>query len=176
MKYFIPLLFVLFSVNAYGQEVEQNDKKITELNKRLDNLLGNSKTISGDSVEYKLDRLFLEIKTIKNNLQSLQESIEVLKTNGVQIKALKTKLSDVESGKYYIVLASERSIRRAELMLKKKGSPYTAKIVKNVKGTWYHVILEESFSMRSVIQTIIDIQKKDVKDVWFVNGKKLTEL
>ena len=77
----------------------------------------------------------------------------------MQLKALKTKLSDVESGKYYIVLASERSIKRAELMLKKKGSPYTAKIVKNVKETWYHVILEESFSSEEACEHAIFLKR-----------------
>ena len=182
MKYFIPLLFVLFSINAYGQETEQNDKKITELNRRLDNLLGNSKTISGDSVNYKLDRLFLEIQTIKEDVQSIQESIEELKTNGLpssntaKLAAINSKIADTESGVYYVVIASERTKDRAELFSKKRSSTYAQKIVKNVSGTWYHVILEESFSMRSAIQIVNDIKEKNVKDAWWVNGKKLTDI
>ncbi|MFT4755518.1 MAG: hypothetical protein ACI91R_000150 [Vicingaceae bacterium] len=182
MKYFIPLFFILFSVNAYGQKTEQNDKKITELNRRLDNLLGTSKTISGDSVNYKLDRLFLEIKTIKEDVQSIQESIGELKTNGLpssnaaKLAAINSKIADTESGGYYVVIASERTKDRAELFSTKWSSTYALKIVKNVRETWYHVILEEPLSMRSAIQTVSDIQEKDVKDVWWVNSKKLTDI
>lgn len=182
MKNFITLTLICFSIVGFAQadkKVEKNDEKIDELNVRLDNLLGTSKSISGDSVEYKLDILFQEIQSMKSEMKSIRKSVEEIKTPGVQntnnagLDKFNSKIQDIESGEYYVVLASERSKARAESKMKQLSNTGKIQVVQNIKGTWFHVILENSFNMRSAIQKTTDVKKEKVKDAWWVTGKKL---
>ena len=90
MRNFITFALLCFSLAGFAQteeNVEKNDQKINELNKRLDNLLGTSKTISGDSVEFKLDLLFKEIQSLKAEMQLLLNAVDEINGNGVTSSA-----------------------------------------------------------------------------------------
>ena len=185
MKNFIGLLLVCFSLTALAQteeKVQQNDKKINELNQRLDNLLGSSKSISGDSVEFKLDLLFREIQGLKTEMNSIKTSVEGIKTNGVPnynkagLNQLNSKIQDIENGEYYVVLASERSKERAERFVARFQNTQKIKVVQNLRGTWFHVVVDQPQDMRSAITTTNAIRQKDIKDAWWVTGRKLKDI
>ena len=185
MKNFITLALLCFSLAGFAQteeNVEKNDQKINELNKRLDNLLGSSKSISGDSVEFKLDLLFKEIQTIKSEMQSLFNSIDDIKANGVaasgqaKLDKMNAKFEEIEAGEYYVVLASRKSKERAESYVARYEHTQKLRVVQNMKGSWFHVIIDQAQDMRSAIETASSIREKDVKDAWWVTGKKLKDI
>ena len=185
MRNFITIAILCFSFVGFAQtekKVEKNDHKIDELNQRLDNLIGGSKAISGDSVTYKLDILFNEIQSLKSDMKAVRESLDEIKTSGVPVKNnskldnMASKIKDIESGEYYIILDSERDATRAENSKNKFEKTHTVKVVQNTKGTWYHVVLSKSQSMRSAIQTTNELRLKEIKDAWWVTGRKLKDI
>ena len=186
MKNFITLLLICLSAAVYSQtekKVEKNDEKINELNKRLDNLLGSSKTISGDSVEYKLDLLFKEIHSLKTEINSIKASVEEIKTNDGApnsnksgLDQLNSKIQDIENGEYYIVLASGRFKETVDRFVTRFQNTQKIKVVQNLKGTWYHVVVDQPQDMRSAIITTNAIRKKDIKDARWVTGRKLKNI
>lgn len=182
MKHFITVALICFSFAGFAQtekKVQKNDEKIDELNQRLDNLIGSSKEISGDSVEFKLDMLFREIQNLKTEMSSIRESVDEIKQNGVTssnasgLNKFNSKIENIENGQYYVVIASERTKSRAEAVLKKLTDSKNFQVVQNAKGSWYHVIVAESFDMRSAIKRTFEIRKTNVKDAWWVIGRKL---
>lgn len=185
MKNFITLALLCISIVGFAQQekkVEKNDQKIDELNKRLDNLVGSSKTITGDSIEFKIDLLFQEIRSIKTEMQSMRQTVEDIKANGVstsnttKLNKINSKLDDLENGEYYVVLASERTKARADKYLARYEQTQKLRVVQNSKGSWYHVIIDTAQNMRTAIETTENVRQKDVKDAWWVNGKKLQSL
>jgi hypothetical protein len=185
VKNFITLALLCFSLAGFAQteeNVEKNDLKINELNERLDNLLGSSKSISGDSVNYKLDLLFKEIQSLKTEMQSLLNSVDEIKANGIpnssqaKIDKINSKIEEIEIGEYYVVLASERLKERAERYLARYEHTQKLRVVQNVKGSWFHVIIDQPQDMRSAIETSNALRAKDVKDAWWVTGKKLKRI
>ncbi len=185
MKNFITLVLICFSIAGFAQtekNVEKNDEKIDELNQRLDNLLGTSKSISGDSVEYKLDLLFQEIQGLKSEMKTIRQSVEEIKADGVpnsdkaKLDKMNSRFQDIESGEYYVVVASERTKARAERFFARHQHTQKIRIVQNLKSTWFHVIIDQPQDMRSAIETTSAVRKKDVKDAWWVTGKKLKGL
>lgn len=187
MRNFITLTLLCFSLAGFAQteeNVEKNDQKINELNKRLDNLLGTPKSISGDSVEFKLDLLFKEIQSLRAEMQSLFNSIDDIKANVVtsstsnqsNLDKMNAKFEEIEAGEYYVVLASRKSKERAESYVARYEHTQKLKIVQNMKGSWFHVIIDQAQDMRSAIETASAIREKDVKDAWWVTGKKLKDI
>ena len=191
MRNFITFALLCFSLAGFAQteeNVEKNDQKINELNKRLDNLLGTSKTISGDSVEFKLDLLFKEIQSLKVEMQLLLNAVDEINGNGVTSSAtysdsdkskldkINARFQEIEAGEYYVVLASGKSKVQAERYVSRYEHTQKLRVVKNAKGTWFHVIIDQAQDMRSAIETSSAIRKKDVKDAWWVTGKKLKDI
>jgi len=185
VKNFITLFLLCFSIAGFaqaGKNVEKNVEKIDELNQRLDNLLGTSKSISGDSVGYKLDLLFLKIQELKSEMKSIRLSVEEIKDNGVpnsdraKLDKINSRFQEIESGKYYVVLASERTKVRAERFISNYKHTQKIRMVKNLSGTWFHIIIDQPQAMKDAIETTSAVRNKEVKDAWFVNGKKLTEI
>lgn len=174
LKLIIILSFLSVS-SVFAQsdsvKVDQNKNKIGELNQRLDNLLESSKTIDGDSVQYKLDLLFKEIKGIKTSLTELKESVEELnETKAIQVA--EEKIADIESGKYYMVLASRRDLGRIN-RAKKAMDSRDLMVVQNSKETWYHLVSTRAMSMSDAILKTAAERKNGVQDAWWVTAKKL---
>jgi hypothetical protein len=185
VKNFITLALLCISIVGFAQQekkVEKNDQKIDELNKRLDNLVGSSKTITGDSIEFKIDLLFQEIRSIKTEIQSMRQTVEDIKAIGVsnsnttKLDKLNSKLDDLENGEYYVVVASERTKARADKYLARYELTQKLRVVQNSKGSWYHVIIDRALNIRTAIETTENVRQKDVKDAWWVTGRKLKDI
>jgi len=52
---------------------------------------------------------------------------------------------------------------------------HKAKLVKNSKETWYHVILEEEFTEEQAGVSTAEFRKKGFSDAWWTTGKKLMQ-
>jgi hypothetical protein len=156
--------------------VASNDKKINELNGRLDNLLQGSKNIGEDSISYKIDKLMQEVSSLKSELKNLQVSVNEIKATDAEKKKLAEltdKVNEIESGQYYIVIGSERNSKRAELMQRKLSQEHPVKVVQNSRGSWYHIVLDKPYSMPEAIKQTAFIRGKSVSDAWWVTGRKL---
>lgn len=170
-------LFQLPTVFAQNDtaQVDRNKNKIGQLNQRLDKLLEDAKTIDADSVQYKLDQLFQEVQSIKENLTELRESVGALneevnfKKSGTEVE---DKITELQTGKYYMVLASKRDLVQLE-MVKNKMSDRNLLVVRNSRDTWYHLVLNEAMSMREAIEQTTAERKTGVEDAWWVTAKKI---
>ena len=136
MRLVLIIVISLISISTLlaqddSSKVNQNKEKIGELNQRLDKLLEGSKTIDGDSVEQKLRMLFEEIKSIKSSLTELKESVGQLSEELNDVKSLEEKITTIEHGKYYLVLASIRDKSRAA----KYGLCRTHSTLSTARGT-----------------------------------------
>ena len=177
---FAIIAFSLIGISTlFGQndtaQINQTKDKINELNQRLDKLYKSSQTIERDSVQYKLDMLFEEVKAIKSSMAELKETVEILSgeaTKDSSMKELEDKISDIQKGKYYVVLASERDMERIK-MVKKNMSNQQLLLVQNKKGSWYHLVLDKEIPMREAIQQTLNERQNGVKDAWWVSAKKL---
>ena len=114
-------------------------------------------------------------------MHSLFNSIDDIKANGVTSSAsdqakldkMNVKFEEIEAGEYYVVLASRKSKERAESYVARYEHTQKLRVVQNMKGSWFHVIIDQAQDMRSAIETASAIREKDVKDAWWVTGKKL---
>ena len=89
---------------------------------------------------------------------------------------MNARFQEIEAGEYYVVLASGKSKVQAERYVSRYEHTQKLRVVKNAKGTWFHVIIDQAQDMRSAIETSSAIRKKDVKDAWWVTGKKLKDI
>ncbi|MAC95794.1 MAG: hypothetical protein CMC96_09850 [Flavobacteriales bacterium] len=177
MRLVLIIVISLISISTLlaqddSSKVNQNKEKIGELNQRLDKLLEGSKTIDGDSVEQKLRMLFEEIKSIKSSLTELKESVGQLSEELNDVKSLEEKITTIEHGKYYLVLASIRDKSRAA-QVKSQLKHKDVLLVQNSLGTWYHLVLSQPMSMKDAILRTAEERKSGVKDAWWVTAKKL---
>lgn len=177
MKFIFILVVSLLSFNSLiaqndSVSVDKNKSKIGELNQRLDKLLEDSKTIDGESVEEKLTILFEEIKSIKSSLTELKESVGQLSDELNNVKSLEDKITDIESGKYYVVLASRRDEGRVK-QAQREFLNRDLLLVQNSIGTWHHLVVNKAMSMKEAIKYTAEERKSGVKDAWWVTAKKL---
>jgi hypothetical protein len=85
-------------------------------------------------------------------------------------------LDDLENGEYYVVVASERTKARADKYLARYELTQKLRVVQNSKGSWYHVIIDRALNIRTAIETTENVRQKDVKDAWWVTGRKLKDI
>ncbi|KAA3642514.1 MAG: hypothetical protein DWP98_13820 [Bacteroidetes bacterium] len=180
-KKYITIAFLLFSVICFAQEgdkkVTENDQKIGELNERLDRLIGGSAQISGDSISLKIDRLISDIKEIKSEMQELKKTVQKLDVESqTKLNKIDNKISEVENGKYYVVISSERELKRAKSLLKNLQKKQEVQLFQNKRKTWYHVVIAIPFSMQEAIKENAKQHQLGYKDSWWVTSKKLVEV
>lgn len=188
MKKLLTVIFILAAFVSNAQDdknVEENNEKIGELNDRLDRLINGSKQISGDSINIKIDQLISDIKEIKTEIKELKETVNKITEEGVPMKSkgissmdeiavLNEKLTDLDEGSYYIVVASAREERYANNKLRRiQESGNEVVLVKNSIGTWYHVILKQEYNLVGAIKKVNAIRSGKYDDAWFSTSKKL---
>lgn len=180
MKKYITIVFLFFSVITFAQEgdikVNENELKIGELNERLDRLINGSKQISGDSISIKIDRLIFDIKEIKSEMNVLRNTVQKLDNeskSGRRLNEFDSKLDEIENGKYYVVIGSEREQKRAIRILKNIQKTQEAVLVQNDRKSWYHIVLASPLSMKQAIKEKSKQQQLGFADAWWINAKKL---
>lgn len=180
MRNLITIAFICLSFAGFTQtekKVEKNDQKIDELNKRLDNLIGGSKSIKGDSIEFKLDLLMREIAEIKTEMNEIKKSVDFLKSGEqTKLNSINSRVQEIENGEYYVVVASAVDEQRANNLERVYNKNHSVTVVRNTRGSWYHVILSNPFSMKNAIKETTKMKQGQFKDAWWVSGKKLKEI
>lgn len=186
MKSFLSIVLLAFGLVCFAQDdkkVEENNEKIGELNDRLDRLINGSTQISGDSINIKIDRLISDIKEIKTEIQVLKQTVNKISEEGVsksndenteELAKLETKLKDLDEGVYYVILASakyEEYGKKTQNRLAKNG--LQVRLVQNARETWYHIILDQEYTLAEAIQKVEEIKKSKFSDAWFMTGRKL---
>lgn len=185
------LLFCSFASFAQKDSlvVNRNKDKIDQLNQRLDRLLseepeGDEKK---DSTVYKIDFLFKEIREIKVELNELKSAVKELRKVDVATQKneqLTDKLSNqlavnsssaVADDLYYIVILSDRTeegaIQKRELISTDLG----VKLIQNEKKTWFHWVLEKTFSIDEVGNQTQKYRDLGYQDAWWTIANKLRE-
>lgn len=183
MKNFFAALFFLFSQVGFAQNetkvVDQNRTKIDQLNERLDRLLNGDSSGEVDSTNYKLDYIFQEIRNIKSELNAIKTSVDELKTiersteraevaaNGL---AVNSTISDAD---YFVVLASGRTLKEAELKLRRIKDSKNSMIIENDRGSWFHIVLKQPLDIKEAGKVAKQYRHKGFTDAWWTTGKKL---
>ncbi len=170
------LLF--FNINSQAQDtakVEGNKQKIDELNSRLDKLLSGNETGEKDSLSIKLDEVLVIVKELQREMNNLKGEVDELISGkfryDIEPKSASTTLN---SESYYVVVAArgnEERIQKA-LITMQKDAPLM--IVQNSKGTWYHLIHKQAYSMAEARQMAEKEKQNGITDAWWVTGRKLS--
>lgn len=175
MRNLLTLSLILFSFLAFAQTEEtqegKNQEKINQLNQRLDKLLEESKGDKEGSIDLKLDRLFTEIRELKKEVEALNRSFEKLQSG----EGGELSKKPMEQDEYYVVIASRRDRERAGRALEAYSAAKKAalKMVQNQRGSWYHIILDQPFSLAEASKRSTAYRKSGIHDCWWVTGKKL---
>jgi hypothetical protein len=95
--------------------------------------------------------------------------------NGNGIAALEDKINEIDNGKYYVIIWSERTIVEAKNTINQHLKSYQVKILQNDRKSWHHVVLDQLFSMAEAIKKTNEIRKGSIKDAWWLSARKFVQ-
>lgn len=190
-KYIVATLLILCSLKGFSQKdstvVNQNKRKIDQLNDRLNRLIGteNIDGIDSNNHALKIDLLFKEIRQIKSELNEIKQSVDELKSieqstqktekiiQNLNVKTINDKGLQLFEDKFYVIIESDRS-REGALLKKPLTIPsHQIKLIQNSRKSWYHWVVVEPFSYDEIGNETQRYRNLGFKDAWWEKGENL---